>query len=226
MPYVPPQRSSPDVRSFLEYLFHLIWPVSCPVCGRLAVLVCDACLISLLHPPSPFCLECGGPYPCEEHPKGAPVLAASLYPGKSRKLIASLKYRGGRAIGYKMGVAMGNLFYPPSADFLVPIPLHLESKRGYNQSKLIAEGLSSVWGIPTRDFLRWQHRTKRQTTRTAQERKQISSDAFQTLSGCHGSIVLVDDISTTGSTLQAAAAAIIRDGGSVRGGIVWGRRSR
>lgn len=211
--------------ALLEYFSHLVWPVSCPVCGRAAVLVCDDCLLSLLQPPSPFCLECGGYYPCENHPRGAPVLAAALYPGGSRELVASLKYRGARAIGRKMGVAMGNLFYPPSADFLVPIPLHPESKRDYNQSRLIAEGLSSVWGIPTRDFLRWSRRTGRQTTRAAKERKELSHEFFAPVGQCNGSVILVDDISTTGSTLKAASAAIARDGGGVRGGVVWGRRS-
>lgn len=109
------------------------------------------------------------------------------------------------------------------ADVLVPVPLHRNSRRNYNQAKLIADGISGVSGKSVEDILFWNTDVHSQVSRSPSERKQLSPD----LMNCKKSlpdgkkVLLVDDVATTGTTLQICSKAIKRAGGKVTGAVTW-----
>lgn len=109
------------------------------------------------------------------------------------------------------------------ADILVPVPLHRNSRRNYNQAKLIADGISRVNGKSVEDILFWNTDVHSQVSRSPSERKQLSPDFMN----CRKSlpdgkkVLLVDDVATTGTTLQICSKAIKRAGGKVTGAVTW-----
>jgi ComF family protein len=139
-------------------------------------------------------------------------------------LIHQLKYKGKKAVGTFLGKLVGAEIMDSvfsSADFLVPVPLHpkKELERGYNQSQVIAEGLSSVTGIPiASELLHRKTYTESQTQRNRFERWENMefvfdlSDNAEDFEGC--SFVLVDDVLTTGSTLEACSRMLLSIPGS------------
>ncbi len=134
-----------------------------------------------------------------------------------QSLIHKLKYKGRADIGIEMGKVYGaelrnSLF--ASSDVIVPVPLHPRKlkTRGYNQSEMIAKGLSVPLGLPvsTQSLLRLES-TETQTRKSRFDRFMNVDGKFslgkqEELEGKH--IILVDDVVTTGSTLEACANAI------------------
>lgn len=113
------------------------------------------------------------------------------------------------------GPAGGVLF---SCDYIVPVPLHRRryAERGFNQAKLISHAVSRVCGIPVADMLKRSRYTHQQARLSKQERAENVKDAFcediqNTLGG--KAVVLVDDVFTTGSTLQECAR-VLKDAGA------------
>lgn len=102
------------------------------------------------------------------------------------------------------------------ADCLIPVPLHplKQYLRGYNQCEPLARRISAREGIPVRtDLLRRMRFTRSQTRMPGEQRQKNASGAFQASEGVYGrSVVLVDDVTTTRSTLLACAKALKRAG--------------
>jgi len=194
--------------SLFEIVTHMIWPVSCPVCGAVAELLCEPCLRSLLKPQLPRCLWCGEPAPCKVHKDTARIHAASVYEGSMKDVILALKHGGYKAIGPKLGKALAGFFTRTDIDLLVPVPLHLKSKRRYNQAESIATGLGRAWDIEVRSAARWKTDVPPRAGLGAAERMSLHSDVFafdDDISGLR--VAFVDDVCTTGSTLAAVAKA-------------------
>jgi ComF family protein len=138
--------------------------------------------------------------------------------GRMSRLIYRLKYDSFRDIGYELGRVYGLKLaesgFMDDIDFLIPVPLHRkkERKRGFNQSLVIAEGIASVTGkeILTGKLVR-ETVTATQTVRSRIERwKNVEgifrvSDA-EAIKDCH--VLIVDDVITTGSTIDACATAL------------------
>jgi ComF family protein len=124
-----------------------------------------------------------------------------------------LKYKGNRDAGHFLGVELGkSLKNAPlfnDIDFIVPVPLHpkREQKRGYNQSEVIARGMQEVLGTPLiTDNLVRAVATTTQTKKSRQARWENVKDIFvlrnpDQFTNKH--ILLIDDVITTGSTLEA-----------------------
>lgn len=212
--------------NFLYPLLHLVWPTTCPVCGRLGELVCEGCLRSLLRVLPAFCLDCGRVQPCGLHREGVTCFAGSAYRGACRQVVHTMKYRNGRQVARRMGRLLAEALARPSADFLVPIPLHGGSEREYNQAELIAEGAGDVWHIPVRPVLAWRHRLARQVQKAGDEERALPADSIGVKPGFAASarVFLVDDVYTTGSTMCAARDALLHAGMFVAGAMVWSRR--
>lgn len=138
-----------------------------------------------------------------------------------QQLIHQFKYKNGCDLGIYFGKLMGitlkDTAIGKTADALVPLPLFpdKERKRGYNQAALLCQGISEMLGIPVvNDAVRRVRYTSTQTHKTRMERWQNVEGVFTTsanhvLAGKH--ILLVDDVITTGATLEACGNAIVED---------------
>lgn len=136
-----------------------------------------------------------------------------------QKLIHFIKYEGLKELGFDAGARLGNkLTHSPfyqSVDVIVPVPLHKRKlrKRGYNQSEWIARGLSESMKRPVSvDNLFRKTYTSTQTKKNRIERWENVKDVFgvrqpEKFSGKH--ILLVDDVVTTGATLESCAAQLL-----------------
>jgi len=134
-------------------------------------------------------------------------------------LLHDLKYRGNRRAGLYLGLLLGQEIKHTSlsdCDLMVPVPLHRHRlrQRGYNQSDIIARGASLITGIPVADHLIKRYRYQdSQTSMNRQERFENMARAFSlydyTTDLHEKKILLVDDIVTTGATLEACSQLLI-----------------
>lgn len=150
---------------------------------------------------------------------GAGALLKFNAGGKVQHMLHRLKYKGDRHIGLGLGRMMGQaakespLF--TTVDTVMAVPLHRrkERQRGYNQAQLLADGLREVWPLKTPDHkLLRMVQTATQTQRGRLERWSNVRGAFSLgeadeLSNAH--VLLVDDVVTTGATLESCALALL-----------------
>ncbi len=133
----------------------------------------------------------------------------------SSSLIKKIKYahhnETGRKIGQMMGTRMKALGMLNGVDGVVPVPLHWTRKlqRGYNQSEMIADGISLAGGVPVLPHLAKRvRRTSTQTQKTHSERRENLQGAFKAKPAPQRHLLVVDDVLTTGSTLKQLILAI------------------
>lgn len=141
--------------------------------------------------------------------------------GVTQKLLHALKYNGNQSLGQSLGSLFGTrcleLSLFSSVDVVVPIPLHISKLRyrGFNQSALIAEGFSNAMGIQldTGSVVR-KVKTTTQTKKSRTERWKNVDGTFQVISenlkGKH--VLLMDDVITTGATLESCGHAVLSAG--------------
>lgn len=212
--------------SFLPALAHLFFPHTCCGCGT-----------DLLPEKTIFCMYCLASMPLTgfEQYAGNPVekifwgraeiraASAHLYFTKNSAVQQSLhrfKYKGRKEIGLYFGQCIGDaLKYSgrfQNCELIIPLPLFAsrEKKRGYNQAAVLSEGISNVLHIPliTGALVRIVG-TATQTHKNRIQRWQNMTNKFlvkkpELLAGKH--ILLVDDVITTGSTLDAAAQILLQ----------------
>ena len=149
------------------------------------------------------------------------VLPWGQYRGLLKQALTRLKYDHQDELGFWLGCQLGQRWshqtYPPGA-VVIPIPLHGQrlKERGYNQSALIAKGFCRVAGLPLAEHgLVRVKDTAAMHSLSAQARQQNLTNAFrlgQKLPPRGRSILLLDDIYTTGSTIQAAAITLLQAG--------------
>ena len=138
--------------------------------------------------------------------------------GKVQHLIHELKYKGNREAGAFLGQELGKRLQEAplfqGIDYLIPVPLHpkREKERGYNQSMIIAQGIAEVTSINIGvDFLVRSVNTATQTHKSKEERWQNVRNIFELrhaerLEGKY--VLLIDDVLTTGATLEACALTL------------------
>ncbi len=200
-------------------LLNLVYPNLCIVCGESLVRgekqICLACLHHI--PKTNYHLETDNTVEKRFWGK-VPIYRATaffhFYKGSPfQKLLHELKYRGNRKIGEIAAMyAASDLLDSPdfcSVDVIVPVPLHPRkyAKRGYNQSEWIARGLALVLQKPidTKNLIRIRENTS-QTRKSVFDRYKNTQGIFYlkdktAFKGKH--VLLVDDVLTTGSTLEA-----------------------
>lgn len=142
--------------------------------------------------------------------------------GKVQHLLHALKYKNQPEIGVQLGrVYATDLLeanYKGEFDVIVPVPLHASKKRkrGYNQSEEFGKGLSEILEIPcTEKFLSRIHATGSQTRKSKLNRWENVSEVFKVTSAeeLRGKrVLLVDDVVTTGATLEACGIKLISAG--------------
>ena len=203
----------------------LLFPRICYGCGsqllRNERIICTECYV--LIPRTDFHLTKGNPVEqlfwgrCRL--EGAAAFSYYTRDSRIRRMIHQLKYRGIREIGRELGRIYGNSLRESSflggIDVIIPVPLHpsKQRQRGFNQSDLIAEGLSQATGIPVdTGILERRTVTKTQTRKSRYDRWTNVCDIFRVrdhsrLEGKH--VLLVDDVITTGSTIEACASELL-----------------
>ncbi len=215
----------PVLNHIINSTLHVFYPHLCTGCGS-----------DLLNEDHPLCLRClhtlphTGFAPFRDNPieklfwGRIPVEAAhsECYFAKEfllQHLIHQLKYKGNQEIGLYLGKLTGrsllnsNRFQSPDA--IIPLPLYpdKERKRGYNQAAVIAKGISSVLQVPVwNQVVIRSHATETQTRKQRTERWENVTRSFRVtdydkLAGKH--LLLVDDVITTGATLEACGEAIL-----------------
>ena len=148
-----------------------------------------------------------------------------------RESIHQLKYRNLRTLALPLARLLNNYLsgHPIPGEVLVPVPLHPKrlKERGYNQSALLASELGKLTNLPVIEdcLVRRQNTSPQAKTATVEERRNNVSEAFicrnDTLRGRQ--IILIDDVSTSGATLNACAQALKAAGAASVWGLVMAR---
>jgi competence protein ComFC len=211
-----------------------VFPARCAGCGHRGGWVCDECRpkVSLFAPP--WCERCGIPNDSRCRcdllgPHVAMTRSAAVYSGWIRRAVHLVKYENEPAripclVETMIPVARGI----PSFDAFVPAPLHSsrQRSRGYNQSDLLAVQLGRLMDIPVSRCLVRTRRTDQQVGLNLEQRRENVAGAFAV--GWPDAVVgkrlvLVDDVMTTGSTLNACAEALVSAGASWVGTLTFAR---
>lgn len=220
---------------FFKRILDFLYPGRCPVCHEIIVPagaeVCESCIQKLSYVQEPYCMKCGKPLLhsereyCDDCSTNRRYFsegrAVFLYDDVIKMSIYQFKY-GGRQeyAGFyagEMEKRYGRKIKSWHADALVPIPLHKDrkKKRGYNQAALIAKALGKRTELPViEDLLIRERKTVPQKNLSAKERENNLKKAFKI--GRNdvklNSVILIDDIYTTGSTINAATQCLLESG--------------
>ena len=225
-------------------ILDLLLPRACVACGGAMTdgIVCDLCFARLPLLAAPRCERCGHPSAdgtclC---PRLPPYLRAARSVcwaphAVSSRILAALKYEGWTAVAGAMAVRMARLAWPAdvvtSRVALVPVPLAAvrHRARGYNQAALLADEVGARVGLPVwHDVVVRARATRTQTRLTPSERSANVHEAFAVpdaarprLSQAH--LVIVDDVLTTGATMNGVAAALFEAGAREFSYLTFGR---
>jgi ComF family protein len=223
-----------------DAILDLIYPQSCPICQRPLEKgikeVCEKCWNTLASLPAPFCPYCKSflehDDPLSEH------LCPSLNKSEDRKILAvrslgtfdeyyqklvhRFKYDKKIPLGRRLAQFLGEMIakdrYLSSYDQVIPVPLHRtrQRERGFNQSAILAEGISQEANLSLiKGILKRKRNTKDQTYLNAQQRSENVKGAFvvsQPEEVSDKKIILVDDVTTTGATLNECAEMLRKAG--------------
>jgi len=212
-------------RKLTEALLDLLFPPRCVGCGREGEWFCQTCQSQLAFILPPVCPMCGlhlpvGSFCSQSHSPWLDAIRSVAYSeGALREAIHQFKYRGVRALALPFGKLLYGCWqiHEIPADVIVPVPLHPRRlrERGYNQSELLAEQLGRHTGVPVNcAVLRRVKHTLPQVGLNAQRRRENVADAFQAVSDSLADqrVVLIDDVCTTGATLEACSVALKTQG--------------
>lgn len=210
----------------------LLSPHHCEICGiytgtrsRRMEYVCDGCLDSLASPPSPneLMARLSKNFTIDDLSITSVFsLVAAEQSAPVMEILYSLKYRGISRIGLEFGREIGKTlkhFGIDDYEVIIPVPIHhaRRRERGYNQSEHIGYGISQVLGIKLESNVLIRSRyTVSQTKLSANERKVNVMGVFS--GGRNKSMILnkkvllVDDVFTTGTTLNSCATALLELG--------------
>ena len=225
----------PPITSRLKRVaLDLLFPPWCIGCGREGNYICDSCqrLLPFIYPP--ICPRCGRPLSQENLCPGCTeeqveidgIRSPFLFNGVIRQAIHELKYRNLRALAPLLASFLNDFLLenPVPGDVLVPVPIHRkrQRERGYNQSSLLARELGRLHGLPLVEdcLIRRNYTPAQARTSSVTDRRENVADAFacvdERLQGKQ--VLLIDDVSTSGATLDACAG-VLKSAGAEK---VWG----
>ncbi len=207
-------------------------------------LICGRCWVRVPLLPSPRCARCGHPRRARGACSGCALLPPYVRSARSlcwvpdpvgSAILSALKYDGWPAVAGEIALRLSRLDWPADVvaerAALVPVPLApvKQRARGFNQAERIARAVAVHWDVPVwDDVLRRVRATPSQTRLTPGERLANVHGAFlaepseaQRLRGRH--LILVDDVLTTGATLNACASALFAAGARTLSYLTFGR---
>ena len=216
----------PRLKRGWEAALDILFPRRCVGCGREGAFICPACLDAM-----PRLMSDPGFSAAPVDPAALDSLTAAFaFEGVVRQAVHQLKYGHLRGLApilaTRLHAEVKNRL--PEADLIIPIPLHPARKRerGFNQSALLARQLSKLTAIPTREtaLRRTRHHPSQARAANLAARRVNVRGAFQAVgiaSACR--VILVDDVATSGATLNAAAAALKNGGAAEVHGLTLAR---
>ena len=211
-------------------MLELLLPQRCVVCSRPGVQVCDSCRVALPRIVPPLCDRCGAPTAwsvarCAEcsgrRLAFASARAAVAYDDAVRALVREWKERGLRRLAVLAADLVAGNVERFDAAVLVPVPADRDRslKRGHEPATQLARELGRRWELPVERLLRRTRAGPRQRGLSHADRRANVRGAFVAARQIQTRIILIDDVYTTGSTVNAAASAL-RKGGARRVDVV------
>ncbi len=209
---------------FSGRLLDLVFPTRCAGCGAVGDLFCAACRGQVQPVPQPVCIRCGKPVAqtgrcpaCRDVSfEVSAIRAAAVYREPLSQAIHEFKYNGRKELSQPLGELLAAYWRgrPVSVDVVIAVPLHKArlKERGFNQSQLLADTLCRAAELPLLqpEVLRRERETQQQVHLGPAERRQNVSGAFvwsgPGLAGVK--VLLIDDVATTGATLEACGEAL------------------
>lgn len=227
-------KRKPEIRYYIQEIIDWIYPRRCPVCDRVVKIgsrICGDCIRKLYPVGENYCVKCGKELGnnereyCEdcntkthEFIKGRGLY---IYKGDIKKSIYSLKYHKRREYadfyGKEISEKLGEYILKVAPDALIPVPISRErmKKRGYNQAECIAKVIAKNLEIPMiNDYVIRIKDTTPQKELDILERQNNLKKAFKIRRNDVklDKVMIVDDIYTTGSTIDAVARALKKGG--------------
>jgi competence protein ComFC len=229
----------PQLSKLKGIALDLLFPRWCVGCGREGDFLCPSCLKSLPRIVPPLCPRCGLPQsrdiPCPSC-AGWPaeidgIRSPFRFEGVIRQAIHELKYKNLRAIAGLFARLLNDYLAanPLPGEVLVAVPLHPKRlrERGYNQSSLLAKELGKLANLPVVDdcLVRERHSPPQARTANVDERRTNVAHAFacRDLRLKGKAVLLIDDVSTSGATLDGCARALKQGGATSVWGLVLAR---
>lgn len=223
------------MNALLEKVTGILYPRNCPICDRIVKeqgeLICSGCEKHVRVLREPLCKKCGKPlaneeqeycYDCEKtqhlFERGAALLP---YEGKVKESVYRMKFHNKREYldyyGEKMAAELEHNVKQWNANLLVPVPMHWRKRRerGFNQAELLAKKIAEGLQLPVRnDLIVRRHYTRPQKELLLRERKENLRGAFAVSKNDveDQAIILIDDIYTTGTTIDEIAGELKRAG--------------
>jgi ComF family protein len=220
-----------------DSLISILFPGDCRICGQLLadsrrVPICDDCFSAFQRIPQPYCELCGRPLPGLSRKDSGTLLCPvcqdrtyafdrarsfAIYDGPLVQAILLLKFEQIEPLGKWFAERLAGLVESDRqilADVVVPVPLHRqrERERGYNQAALISKPLAKRLGLPHKALLLMRTRARPdKRILSLEERWESVRGAFATRPGSQVDnlrVLLIDDVLTTGATLDACARAL------------------
>jgi ComF family protein len=216
----------------------LLFPPRCGGCLTAGSLWCTSCRAAAKPIEPPWCEKCGEPFVsdqlcvnCRNHPLVIDkIRSVFLFDGVLRQAIHRFKYERLAGLAEPFGDMLADYWQAAqlTADWLIPVPLHpsRERDRGYNQSELLARQLGRRVSVPISSRgVRRIRATAVQMTLNAAERRHNVAGAFECVEArVRGArVVMIDDVGTTGATLDACAQAVLQAGAASVMGLTLAR---
>ena len=211
---------------------NLFYPNTCCFCGKVSVTsVCSQCEKAVEYVKEPVCKKCGKPIRCEENEYCSDCIETPkifeqgksiwVHTGCVRWSIYQFKYHNRRVYGEYYASEMYRLYKEKikewNIDVIVPVPLHWKRRlsRGYNQAEVLARALAKKTGIMMRtNLVKRKKNTRPQKKLSHGERSKNVKNAFcvTELESGMRNILIIDDIYTTGNTMNEMAKCLYSKG--------------
>jgi ComF family protein len=219
----------------LAQLVALVVPPCCAACRapgiRATDALCAACRRALPWLPTATCERCGLPRPCGRCPAAGAAFerawSAMAYEGVARDAVRALKFARARVLADVMAAQIAACAPPAllSRGALVAVPAHPRRRRarGFDPGELLAAALARRTGLALEPALRRDAAGSRQLGASRSERRDVDRLGFEARAAAPQRAVLIDDVHTTGATLDACSSALRAAGARHVVAITWAR---